>query len=109
MPESLPESLLDFWDVWHQPALGALHVLGIAWFAGALFADAPRMRRVGIVWMLLTGVALFALNPARIAASASFRVKLVLLVVLLFIRQPRWLVLAMWVGVIFASRWMAYV
>jgi hypothetical protein len=104
----MPESLRDLWDVWHQPLLGALHVLGIAWFAGAWFADEPRLRRIGVAWLLFTGAALFALSPARIFASTSFRVKLALLVALIFVSKPRWLVLGLWVAVIFASRWIAY-
>jgi hypothetical protein len=104
----MPDALLDFWDVWHQPLLGALHVLGLALFGGAVFSQAPTRRHWGVLWMLATGAALFLLNPARIAHSNAFRIKMALLVALLFVRGPRWLVLGLWVAVIFAARAIAY-
>jgi hypothetical protein len=104
----MSEALFDFWLTWYQPLIGALHVLGIAWFGGALFADAPLMRRIGIVWMVATGLILFTLNTTRIYGSTAFRIKMVLLAALLFIRGPRWLVLSLWAGVILAARLIAY-
>ncbi len=100
--------MLEFIDVWYQPLLGALHVLGIAWFGATLWTDNPKLRRIGIAWMLATGAILFALNPDRIWASTSFRVKLGILAALLVVRKPMWLVLALWAAVVFASRGIAY-
>lgn len=104
----MPEALLDFASTWYQPLIGALHVLGIAWFGGALFADAPVLRRAGIVWMLATGLMLFGLNATRLYNSTASWIKMALLAALLFVRGPRWLILSLWVAVIFASRLIAY-
>ena len=98
-------------ETWAVPAVGALHVLGLALFAGSVLSDAPGLRRlrwIGLMVMLVTGALLFAANPARTYASWFFRVKLVLLGALVFVRGPRWLVLAMWCAVIAASRGIAY-
>jgi len=98
----------EFIAIWYQPLIGALHVLGVAWFGATLLADAPRLRRIGLVWMLATGALLFAANAARVYESNFFRLKLALLVTLIFIRKPRWLELALWTAVVFASRGIAY-
>jgi hypothetical protein len=98
----------EFAAVWYQPLIGALHVLGVAWFGATLWTEARRLRWIALVWMLATGVLLFAANSQRVLASTSFRIKLVLLATLLFVRGPRWLVLALWAAVIFASRGIAY-
>ena len=95
-------------DIWYQPALGALHVLGVAWFGASLWTDAPRLRWWGSMWMLVTGALLFAANAERVFASTSFRIKLVLLVALVLVRKPLWLVLSLWAAVVFASRGIAY-
>jgi hypothetical protein len=88
--------------------LGALHVLGIAWFGATVWTEAPRLRRIGLLWMLATGALLFAANAERVLGSTSFRLKLALLLALVFVRKPRWLSLALWVAAIFASRGIAY-
>ena len=98
----------DFWSTWYQPLIGALHVLGIAWFGATLFADAPRLRRIGIVWMLATGVLLYVANTEHVTHSVAFDIKLALLLVLIFVRRPRALVLSLWISVIFFSRMIAY-
>jgi hypothetical protein len=98
----------EFFEVWYQPLIGALHVLGIAWFGAALLTDAPKLRRLGLAWMLGTGALLFAMNAERVYASTSFRIKLGLLLTLMFVRRPRWLILALWAAVIFAARGIAY-
>ncbi len=98
----------EFIDVWYQPLIGALHMLGIAWFGASLFVDAPWMRRVGLVWMLATGALLFAANAERVLASTSFRLKMVLVLTAVLVPRPRWLVLALWAAVIFAARGIAY-
>lgn len=98
----------EFAAVWYQPLIGALHVLGIAAFGGALLADAPRLRRIGLAWMLATGVLLYLANAERVLASTSFRIKLALIVLAVVVPGPRWLTLSLWAAVIFASRGIAY-
>jgi hypothetical protein len=98
----------EFWETWYQPLIGALHVLGVAWFGVTLLVETPVLRRIGFLWMLATGALLVAANPSHIFASVSFRIKLALLVALIFVRRPRWLVLSLWAAVIFASRGIAY-
>ena len=104
----MSEFVVDLWAVWYQPLIGALHMLGIAWFGASLFVKAPRMRRVGLVWMLLTGALLFAANAERVLASTSFRVKMGLMVAAVLVSRPRWLVVGLWAAVIFAARGIAY-
>lgn len=98
----------EFIAIWYQPLLGALHMLGIAWFGTTLLIEAPLLRRIGVLWMVATGALLFAVNAERVYASTSFRIKLALLLTLLFVRRPRWLVLTLWAAVIFAARGIAY-
>src|SRR3954467_10308890 len=98
----------EFASVWDQPLIGAFHVLGVAWFGATLLVDARRLRWLGLVWMLATGALLFAANMERVYASNSFRIKMGLLLVLCFVRRPRWVVLGLWGAVIFASRGIAY-
>jgi len=98
-------------STWAVPVIGALHVLCLALFAGTVLNDAPslrRMRWIGLALMIFTGALLFAANPARTFESLSFRLKLLLLVSLIFVRRPRWLMLALWAAVIAASRGIAY-
>jgi hypothetical protein len=104
----MSETLLEWGATWYQPLIGALHVLGIAWFGGSLFVDVPWMRRMGIAWMLATGVLLYFENRAHVTHSLAFHVKLALLIGLIFVRRPQWLVLSLWIAVIFASRMIAY-
>lgn len=98
----------DFLDTWYQPILGAVHVLGIAWFGTTIFTDATLLKRIGLIWMLATGILLVAANPSHVFASSAFRIKLGLLAALIFVRRPRWLTLCLWIAVIFASRGIAY-
>jgi hypothetical protein len=104
----MSESVLEFASTWYQPLIGALHVLGIAWFGATLFADAPVLRRIGILWMLGTGVLLYFANAAHVTHSIAFHIKLGLLASLIFIRRPRALVLSLWIAVVFFSRMIAY-
>jgi hypothetical protein len=98
----------EFWDTWRQPLIGALHVLGVAWFGVTVLSNVPLLRKIGLLWMLATGTLLFAFNAAHVYASTAFRIKLALLGVLFFVRSPRWLIMTLWVAVIFASRGIAY-
>jgi hypothetical protein len=98
----------EWLETWYQPTLGALHVLGVAWFGTTLFTDTAKLRVVGLSWMLATGVLLMAANPSHVLASNSFRIKLALLAALISVRHPRWVVVSIWIAVIFASRGIAY-
>jgi hypothetical protein len=95
-------------EIWWQPLVGALHVLGVAWFGAAVFVEARTLRRVALGWMLATGGALWAANFARVSTSRFFWVKLALLGALAAIRRPRWLLWSLWAGVIVAARGIAY-
>src|SRR5579863_1309245 len=87
-------------STWAYPLLGGLHVLGLAWFGGAVLLSIlrrgdseggprPAMLWIGGTIMLLTGALLFVIEPLRCAASQSFRLKLLLLVVLVATNQVR--------------------
>jgi hypothetical protein len=101
-------------STWGYPAIGALHVLGIAVFGGVVFARAaPVWKILGPIWMLCSGLLLFCIEPVRCAASQSFRIKMVLLVALAAngLNRSRWanaVSVALLVGVIFAARGIAY-
>jgi len=112
--QDTPSSTLLRESTWGFTILGALHVLGIAWFGGAvLFAGMRAWKRIGISWMLFTGVLLFWLEPLKCYNSVSFRVKLLLLLSLVFAALlPGKLAgafsLVLWAGVILASQGIAF-
>ena len=94
-------------------------MLAIAWFGGSVFVDDVRLRRfrwIGLSILLFTGALLFWSEPVRLYYSQFFRAKLALLVLiglsaLLPARYGRLtmaLSLALWAGVILASRGIAY-
>ncbi len=111
-------------STWAYPVIGGLHVLGIAWFGGAVLLSALHRRdgealpRPAILWtggtlMLLTGALLFAIEPLLCARSQSFRVKMLLLVALAATSQVRSkiatpLTLTLWAGVLLAARGIAF-
>jgi hypothetical protein len=106
-------------STWGVPIIGAIHVLAIAWFGGSVLVDDPRLRRfrwIGLSILLVTGILLFWSEPMRLYYSQFFRAKMALLVViglcaLLPARHARLamaLSLALWAGVILASRGIAY-
>jgi len=101
-------------STWGFTILGALHVLGIAWFGGAvLFSAMSLWKRIGAAWMLLTGTLLFWLEPLRCYNSVSFRVKLLLLLSLVFAaflppKFARATSLILWAAVILASQGIAF-
>jgi hypothetical protein len=111
-------------STWAYPVIGGLHVLGIAWFGGAVLLSALHRRnrearpRPAMLWtggaiMLLTGALLFATEPLLCAGSQSFRVKLLLLVTLAATSKVRSkiaapLTLTLWAGVLLASRGIAF-
>jgi len=112
-------------SVWGYPIVGAVHVLAIALFGGAvLFSnfssleDALKLRtltRIGFAVVMLTGALLFASNAVRYSKSLCFQAKIVLLVLLainaLFFSRTRrrsYISLGLWIAVIFASRGIAF-
>ncbi len=111
-------------STWAYPVIGGLHVLGIAWFGGAVLlailrrgdsegGAQPAMLWIGGTIMGLTGGLLFVIEPLRCAASQSFRLKLLLLVVLAAANQVRskigtTLTLTLWAGVLLAARGIAF-
>jgi len=97
-------------STWGEPAIGVLHVLGLAWFGGAVLLRDPRLtifRWTGLALMLATGVLLFWGQPVHCYHSVWFRIKMVL-VLLAFLPQPRYIAWTVWAGIIAAARGIAY-
>ena len=106
-------------STWGVPILGAIHVLAIAWFGGSMLVRVAGLRRfrwTGLSILLITGALLFWSQPLRLYYSQFFRLKMLLLLLiggcaLLPPRHARWAMvasLALWAGVICASRGIAY-
>jgi len=106
-------------STWAVPIIGAIHVLAIAWFGGAVLLPDLQLRRfrwIGLAILLFTGALLFWSQPLRLYYSQFFRLKMLLLILigmsaLLPARHARLamaLSLVLWAGVIFASRGIAY-
>ena len=112
-------------STWGYPIVSALHVLGMALFGGTVLVTDLRLlgvttelrgwRWIGFMIVALTGVLLFVSSPVRYWASAFFRLKMLLLILLginalLFPRArfAAYLSLTLWIAVIFASRGIAF-
>lgn len=105
-------------STWGYPAVGALHVLAIALSGGAVIANVRWLKRVGLAAVLATGVLLFAAGAVQYYNSTAFRIKLLLLVLILVNEMTRArrpsvkmlsiLSLVLWAAVIFASRGIAF-
>ncbi len=97
-------------STWGVPVVGALHVLGVAWFGGLVLVEGLRKWRwAAAAFLTVTGLVLFLTNPTRTWDSTFFRVKLVLLVcILLLPARFRRTSVALWVAVILASRGIAF-
>jgi hypothetical protein len=106
-------------STWGVPIIGAIHVLAIAWFGGTVLLRDPSLRRLrwtGLSILLFTGVLLFWSQPMRLYYSQFFRLKMLLLVLIgatallpaRYARLAMALSLALWAGVICASRGIAY-
>jgi len=116
--QSTPSSTLLRESTWGFPIVSAIHVLAIAWFGGTvlipgLSRQLPSFRRTGLALLLLTGTMLFWLEPVKCYASGPFRLKVLLLVLLCVnawfrTRLTTVFSCALWVGIIFAARWIAY-
>jgi general stress protein CsbA len=113
-------------STWGYPIVGALHVLAIALFGGAVlaphlrviaFSDVRWIWRVGIALAVITGALVFASGAVGYYRSSSFRIKMVLLVLIalnaIASRQHRRklnsaVAVVLWAAVIFASRGIAF-
>ena len=106
-------------STWTVPIIGAIHVLVIAWFGGAVIIPNAQLRRfrwIGLATLLFTGFLLFWSQPLRLYYSQFFRAKMLLLVLItlaacLPARLGRFRILVplvLWAGVILASRGIAY-
>lgn len=98
-------------STWGVPIAGALHVLGMALFGGALLlpeAGLRALKRIGLGVLLATGLALLLSQPERIYHSRAFWVKMLLLGAALIAPARKWTLL-LWVGVIVAARGIAFV
>ena len=115
------EGLQDTWlsqlisqSTWGYPIVGALHVLAIALFGGAVLVADPEVRawkRIGVTIVLVTGALLFVSAPVRYYNSTFFRVKMVLLVLILIntiAGSRRTVALFLWAAIIFAARGVAF-
>jgi hypothetical protein len=113
--QSTPSSTLLRESTWGYPIIGAIHVLAIAWFGGTvvipgLGRQLPSFRRTGLALLLLTGALLFWLEPIKCYNSLSFRLKMLLLLLLganalfrsRFTTALSWI---LWVAIIVAARW----
>jgi hypothetical protein len=130
--EAMPVSAAVRESTWGFPILGALHVLALAWFGGAILVSAlERLGRVrlapesmehvgqwrnfGVVALLVTGALLFCVEPVKCYQSISFRVKMALLVAVAVnawaghrARFAAGLALLLWIAIVFAARGIAY-
>jgi len=106
-------------STWTVPIIGAIHVLALAWFGGAVLVPDSQLRRfrwIGLAILLFTGFLLFWSQPLRLYYSQFFRAKVLLLVLIAFVaclpaRFARFGILVslvLWAGVILASRGIAY-
>ena len=121
---------------WVVPAVQTIHILAIAAvmssvlmldlrLLGVVGADQPLARVASrfrpVIWwtlpiLLATGAVMIIGEPARSLANSVFQLKMLLLlaaigVTLTFHKGPRItavLSLALWVGIVFAGRWIAY-
>lgn len=100
-------------STWGYPIIAAIHVLGMAWFGGTILAssfvdDLRRARRIGLALMLLSGGLLFWLHPLQYYGSVFFRIKMLLLLLLIRTKVASPLAFALWIAIIFASRGIAF-
>ena len=110
-------------STWAYLVIGALHVLGIAWFGGAVLLSVLRKHTrarpsgaflwTGVAMMVVTGALLFIIEPQRCLSSQAFRLKMLLLVAIaasspMRSRFPNVVTVAFWVLVIFASQGIAF-
>ena len=100
-------------STWGYPIIGAIHVLGIAWFGGTVLIagfgeDLRRLQRIGLGVLLASGALLFWLHPLQYSNSISFRLKMLLLLLLIRTKIASPFSFALWIAIIFASRDIAF-
>jgi hypothetical protein len=100
-------------STWGYPIISAIHVLGIAWFGGTILVStwAPEIRRwrhIGVALLLMSGAVLFWLQPEQYYSSVAFRLKMVLIVLVLLVKPSSVLAITLWIAIIFASRGIAF-
>ncbi|SRR5579883_587460 len=104
-------------STWGVPIVGALHVLALAWFGGFAVAgetvatELRHWKRLGVLMLLVTGALLFWVEPVKCYESASFRVKMALLVLIAAIPRTRLgvgLSLLLWIAAVCAARGIAF-
>ena len=112
-------------STWGFPIIGAVHVLGTAFFGGALLVanfcskeEAGQVRTwkwIGFSAVTLSGILLFASNAVRYYHSMSYNAKMLLLLLLAvnalcFPRTLRrgYISAILWIALIFASRGIAF-
>ena len=114
-------------SLWGYPIVGALHVLAMALFGGAVlaphirvlqFADVRWIRITGLTLVVATGALVFSSGAVGYYGSTSFRIKMVLLALLALngiaasrrnqSRPHSAIALVLWIAVIVASRGIAF-
>lgn len=127
LAERIQATALSGWlagSTWAYPVLGALHVLGVAWFGGGvLLSILGRLNRelrprasflwTGAAVMLVSGALLVVVEPQRCSTSYSFGAKMLLLAALPAASRTRGkvrvpLMLTLWAGVLLAARGIAF-
>jgi hypothetical protein len=141
-PVIVPELLVKIQDTpisrsisestWGYPVIGAIHVLAIALFGGTVLIthlrglgfsqlkeEARMLKTCGLCLVFATGALLFAAGAVRYYNSGSFRIKMVLLSLILLntiaasLRGRKTsihsgIALALWAAVIFSARGIAF-
>jgi hypothetical protein len=97
-------------STWGYPVIAAVHVLGIALFAGVLLIpggarDFRLFQGIAFGVVISTGLLLFWAQPVQCYASWSFWVKIGLLIAAAGFAKLRG---PLWIAVIFASRGIAF-
>lgn len=99
-------------SIWGYPILAAVHVLGVAWFGGAVLKDHSMGKRAGLGFMIATGAILFYMSPVHCWESSAFRLKMLFLLVAVIqtvaLPRAKTLSLACWAAMIFAGRGIAF-
>ena len=121
---------------WAVPALQTIHILAVAAvmasalmlslrLAGMVWRDEPLPRVYArfrpVIWwtlpiLLATGAVMIIGEPARSLANSVFQLKMLLLLAAIgvtaaFHKAPRMIAvvsLSLWIGIVFAGRWIAY-
>jgi hypothetical protein len=109
LPISMFEWLRE--SIWGYPIIAGIHVLGLAWFGATVLSEDAQLKswkRVGVLVMLVTGALIFGMHPGQYSASIAFRLKMLLVVLVLGVKLPRYVSLTLWLAIIFAARGIAF-